>query len=209
MTLAQILGYAAALLLIVSFAMATMTWLRWLAIASAAVLGIYAVVTANWAVLAIAVILAAVNVWRLAEVRRVSGATRAAAAGAGAPVTVDWLLPYMEPLAIPKDHVIFRKGDVAESLYFVENGRVGIPELGIEIGKGNLFGEIGVFSADRMRTGTAVALEHTRLLQVSADRIRELFYKNPDFGFFLVGIISRRLVEDIEKARAASRPAEG
>ena len=39
MTLAQILGYAAAILLIASFAMKTIVWLRYLAIAFAVVLG--------------------------------------------------------------------------------------------------------------------------------------------------------------------------
>ena len=44
MTLAQILGYAAAILLIASFAMQTLVWLRYLAIAFAVVLGLYGIV---------------------------------------------------------------------------------------------------------------------------------------------------------------------
>jgi CRP/FNR family transcriptional regulator, cyclic AMP receptor protein len=208
MTLEQILGYAAALLLIVSFAVPSILWLRYLAIASAVVLAAYAIVGEHYPVLAIAIILLAVNLWRLVEARLLGGAARAATAGAGAPITVDWLLPYMRPLAVPKDHVIFRKGDVADALYFVERGRVGINELGIEVGKGSLFGEVGVFSVDNIRSATAVALEPSSLLHVSAERMRELFYQNPEFAFFLVGIITRRLMEDLERA-SRGRPAEG
>jgi CRP-like cAMP-binding protein len=63
-----------------------------------------------------------------------------------------------------------------------------------------MFGEIGVFSVANVRTATAVCLEDCRLLRVSSERMRELFYENPDFGFFLVGIIARRLTEDLERA---------
>jgi CRP/FNR family cyclic AMP-dependent transcriptional regulator len=200
MTLAQILGYAAAILLIASFAMQTIVWLRYVAIAFAVVLGVYGIVAAQYVVLAIAIIILGVNVWRLWEVEKISGAARAAAAGAGAPITVDWLLPHMEALALPKDHVLFHKGDPADAMYFVSRGRIGLKEFDVEIGKGSLFGEMGVFAVENVRTATAVCLEDCSLLRVSAERMRELFYQNPEFGFFLVGVITRRLMEDMERA---------
>ncbi len=165
MTLAQILGYAAAILLIASFAMQTLVWLRYLAIAFAVALGLYGIVAAHYVVLAIAVVILAVNVWRLWEVERIGGAARAAAAGAGAPITVDWLLPHMDPVALPKDHVLFHKGDPADAMYFVSKGRIGLKEFGVEIGKGSLFGEMGVFAVENVRTATAVCLEDCSLLR--------------------------------------------
>jgi CRP-like cAMP-binding protein len=57
-----------------------------------------------------------------------------------------------------------------------------------------------VFAVENVRTATAVCAEDCSLLKVSAERMRELFYQNPDFGFFLVGIITRRLVADLERA---------
>ncbi|HET7715897.1 MAG TPA: cyclic nucleotide-binding domain-containing protein [Bauldia sp.] len=199
-TLAQILGYAAALLLIISFAMQTLIWLRYVAIAAAIVLGAYGIAAGQYVVLALAVVLLAVNLWRLWEVKRLGGAARAAAAGAGAPITVDWLLPHMDPVALPKGHVLFHKGDPADAMYFVSKGRIELKEFGIEIGKGSLFGEIGIFAVANVRTATAVCAEDCSLLRVSAERMRELFYQNPEFGFFLVGVITRRLMEDMERA---------
>ncbi len=200
MTLIEILGYAAAILLVASYAMSTVIWVRYLAIAFAVVLGIYAVVSGHYVVLVLAVIVLAVNVWRLWEAERVVEEARAAAAGAGAPVTVDWLLPHMEALALPKGHVLFRKGDPADAMYFISRGRIELEEFDIELGKDSLFGEIGVFAVENVRTATAVCAEDCSLLKVSAERMRELFYQNPDFGFFLVGIITRRLVADLERA---------
>jgi hypothetical protein len=180
--------------------MNTLTWVRYVAIAFAVVVGIYAVVSAHYVVLVLAVIVLAVNAWRLWEAERVVEGARAAAAGAGAPVTVDWLLPHMEALALPKGHVLFRKGDPADAMYFISRGRIDLEEFGIELGKDSLFGEIGVFAVENVRTATAVCAEDCSLLKVSAERMRELFYQNPDFGFFLVGIITRRLVADLERA---------
>jgi hypothetical protein len=40
-------------------------------------------------------------------------------------------------------------------------------------------------------------------MKVSADKVRELYYQNPEFGFFLVGLITRRLMED---AKGAMKP---
>jgi len=200
MTLVQILGYAAAILLIVSFAMQTLVWLRYLAIAFAVALGLYGIFAAHYVVLAIAVVILAVNLWRLWETEKISGAAREAVAGAGAPVTVEWLLPHMDAVALPKGHVLFHKGDPADAMYFVSKGRLELKEFGVEIGKGSLFGEMGVFAVENVRTATAVCLEDCSLLRVSAERMRELFYQNPEFGFFLVGVITRRLMEDMERA---------
>ncbi len=209
MTLAEILGYVGAVLLVACFAMKTMTWLRYLAIAFAVILGIQAIIWSHLLLLALAVLVAAVNAWRLWEAERLVGDARAAAAGAGAPVTVDWLLPHMEALALPKGHVLFHKGDPADAMYFVSHGRVGLEEFGIEVGRDSLFGEMGVFAIENVRTATAVCLEDCSLLRVSAERIRELFYENPDFAFFLVGIITRRLTADLERATGNRPPAAG
>lgn len=200
MTVAELLAYAAAVLLIAGFAAKTVSWLRYLAIAAAVLLGLYGIVAGIYGLVAVAVLAVLANAWRLWEAERVAGGARRAAAGAGAPVTVDWLLPHMEPLALPKDHVLFKKGDPADAMYFVSRGRIGLEEIGVEIGKNSLFGEIGVFAVENTRTATAVCLEDCALLRVSAERMRELFYENPDFGFFLVGIITRRLVADLERA---------
>jgi CRP/FNR family transcriptional regulator, cyclic AMP receptor protein len=199
MTFPEILGYAALILLIASFFMKTIIWLRSLAIASNALIIVYGVVAPHYPILGLGLVMFGVNAWRLTEMRRLVGAVSAATAGQGAPITVDWLLPFMRPVDIPKGHVLFRKGEIADAMYFVSSGKVRIDELNVEIGKGSLFGEIGIFSVDRLRTATATCLEPCSLLLVSADKVRELYYQNPEFGFFLVGVITRRLSEDLQR----------
>jgi hypothetical protein len=203
MSLPEILGYLALILLIASFVMQTIIWLRVLAIASNVAIIAYGIIVPHYPILVIGLVMAAINIYRLIEMRRLVGAVSAATAGAEAPISVDWLLPYMRPIDVPKAHILFRKGDIADAMYFISSGKVRIDELGIEVGKGSLFGEIGIFSDNRIRTATATCAEPCSLLMVSADRVRELYYQNPEFGFFLVGVITRRLMEDLEKTAAA------
>jgi len=208
MTLQEILGYLALVFLIASFAMPTIVWLRGLALASTLAIIAYGIVVPHYAVLAIGVVLLAVNLFRLVQIRRLVASVGAATAGAEAPITIDWLLPYMHPVALPKGHILFRKGDIADAMYFISHGRVRFDEFDIEIGKGSLFGEIGIFSLDRLRTASASCVDDCSLLMVPAEKVRELYYQNPEFGFFLVGVITRRLTEDLEKL-ASARAAPG
>jgi hypothetical protein len=203
MTLPEILGYAALILLIASFFMTTIIRLRFLAIASNAVIVLYGIIAPHFPILILGAVMLAINGWRLLEMRRLVGAVSVATAAQGAPINVDWLLPFMRPIDLPEGHILFRKGEIADAMYFVSAGKVRINELNVDIGKGSLFGEIGIFSIDRTRTATATCTEPCSLLLVSAEKVRELFYQNPEFGFFLVGVITRRLTEDLEKAARA------
>lgn len=205
MTAFEILGYAALVLLVASFFMKTIIWLRVLAIASNAAVVVAGIIKPDIPLLILGLAMLAVNAWRLMEMRRLVSAASSATAGQAAPVSIDWLLPYMRPVDIPSGHVLFRKGEVADAMYFVSSGKIRIDELNVEIGKGSLFGEIGIFSVDRLRTATATCIEPCSLLLVSAEKARELYYQNPEFGFFLIGVITRRLTEDLEKAVGARR----
>jgi hypothetical protein len=191
-----ILFYLALVLLAVGFALPTMIWLRWLALAAGVAVIVWGLATGDYLAAILGLAIAAVNAWRLFELQRLTGVTREATAASAAPVTVDWLLPYMRPMALPKDTIVFHKGAAADAMYFVEHGRVRFEEIGVEMGKGSLFGEIGIFSHNKARTATAKCIEDCSLLQISADKVHELYYKNPNFGFFIVDLITRRLMED-------------
>jgi hypothetical protein len=196
MNLPDLLAYAALVLLGVAFWFPTIMWLRVAAAVASAVIAIHGLVAGDYIEAVLGAVLLGLNLWRLFDMRRLVSVTREATAASGAPITLDWLLPYMRPLALPKDTVVFHKGAAADAMYFVSHGRVRFEELGVEMGKGALFGEIGIFSHDKVRTATAKCMEDCSLLQISAEKVRELYYQNPDFGFFIVGLITRRLIED-------------
>jgi CRP/FNR family transcriptional regulator, cyclic AMP receptor protein len=204
MTLLEGLGFVALVLTVASFIPRTVTTVRVIGIAAGIAAALYGSFAPNIPMLVAGLLVAIINLWRLAEMRRLVSAVRSMAGG---PLTLDWLLPYMRPIEIPAGHVLFSKGDKADAMYFVSSGRVRLEELAAEMTRGSMFGEMGIFSAERRRSVTARCVEPSSLLMISAEKVRELYYQNPRFGFYLVGIVAERLAEngrDPKKSQASS-----
>ena len=55
------------------------------------------------------------------------------------------LIPYMTRENVKKGDVIFKKGDPAETMYYISKGRIQLKESGFVLEKGQLLGEMGIF----------------------------------------------------------------
>ena len=102
---------------------------------------------------------------------------------------------------------IFRKGDVARELFLIMAGTVRLTELRIDVEQGSMIGEIGVFSPHKARIATAIAVTGVDVLAISEERVIALYNDNPEFGFYLVSLITKRLVanfEELERRVAAT-----
>ena len=87
-------------------------------------------------------------------------------------------------------------------MFYVLRGEIHLPELGKTIGTGAVLGEISLFSPERRRTATAVCTTDGELLALTADQVRQLYFQNPKFGFHLVQLITRRLLENCARTEA-------
>jgi len=104
-----------------------------------------------------------------------------------------WLLPHMEHRAHRAKHVLFRKNDIATELYFLQHGRVVLPELGVEMRNKDVFGEIGIFASSRRRTSSAICATDVDLFVLSEEKAKRMYYLNPAFALFIVNLVSQRL----------------
>ena len=99
----------------------------------------YAYLEAQYPTLALNAALLPLNILRLVQmlklVRRVRSATRG-------DQTMDWLKPYMVRRRCGSGHFLFRKGDVADTMYYIVSGCFRIPELGIAKVPGEFVGEL-------------------------------------------------------------------
>jgi CRP/FNR family transcriptional regulator, cyclic AMP receptor protein len=91
---------------------------------------------------------------------------------------------------------IFAKGDRADKLYFIEQGRILFPELGRGLSTGGFFGEVGLFAPQGVRSASAVCEGDCRLCAITRDKVLELYYQDPGFGFFLIRMVSALVQED-------------
>ena len=106
---------------------------------------------------------------------------------------MEWLKPYMRRRRCSDAQFVFRKGDVADTLFYIVSGSFRIPELNDYRGPGEFVGELGLLTSSRQRTQSFECVAKGDLLAISYDEVHELFFQNPDFGFYFMQLASARL----------------
>ncbi len=188
------LGFIAAVLYIASHYMKTMVPLRLCEIASNALFVMYGAFYPSWPTLALYGILVPLNSLRLYEMLQLVKKVRTASQG---DLSMDWLKPFMHKHSYKQGAVLFRKGDHAEEMFYIVSGRCRISELGLELSAGHMVGELGFLTPEHQRTQTVECIDDVEMLAISYDKVRELYFQNPSFGFYLLRLASERLLQNV------------
>ena len=154
----------AAALVIVSSFVKTMIPLRCLAVGGNLGFLIYGALHPSVVMMLLHGVLLPFNIYRAAEMVRLTRRVRAAAAEGD--LSGVWLKPYMRKQRLKAGGVLFRKGDTADHLYFLAQGRIEFVEIGQAMEAGSLFGEIAFFAPDKRRTLTARCTTHCTVLRI-------------------------------------------
>jgi len=209
----SILAYLAAglgiSLVVVSAFVKTMIPLRWLAVGSNVGFLIYGALHPAIIPLLIAATLLPINVYRAAEMMRLT--RRVTQAQSSSDLSGLWLRPHMKAKRYKAGTTLFHKGDQADRLYLLADGRIELADIGKILEPGKIFGEIAFFSPSRRRTHTARCVENCTILSIDESTVKQLYYQNPSFGFHLIGLVAGRLSQDIERMqneRTAAAAAE-
>jgi len=132
------------------------------------------------------------NIVRLRQIKRlIEDVNRASSSEA-----FESLIPYMTSERYRKGETIFRKGDPASRLYLIGEGSVRFPELSKQLSNGAVFGEVGLFAEQGVRSVSAVCEDDCRLYAIGKEKVLELYYQNPRFGFFLIRLVSGIVQQD-------------
>lgn len=190
----------AAVLIVVSAFVKTIIPLRWLAVASNAGFVVYGLMHPALLILALHLTLLPINLWRVAEMHRLTRRVRRAAASASE-VQV-WLRPYMKRRLVERGEVLFRRDDPADRLYFLVDGRLEVVEKGGVIEAGQMFGEIAFFSPEGRRTGTVRCTEPATVLSIDDTTFKQLLFQNPAFGLQILSLIAGHLSSDVRRLEA-------
>jgi len=212
--LTEFAGYFAALLVFLTFYMKTMIPLRIVGICSNCAFITYGYLGGLYPVLILHLILLPLNSLRLREMIRLTKQVREASQ---TDLRMDWLKPFTSTRRINAGDILFRKGEVASSLYFVVSGRCRLTELEIDILPGEVVGELAMLAPDKSRTQTLECTENGEVLQITYDQVRQLYYQNPQFGFYFLQLSTRRLFQNIARLESElttckavfARPATG
>jgi hypothetical protein len=199
-------GYLGMLLGLVSMAMRTIIPLRLFAIGACFCLGTFALLREAWPTLVVNAVTIPVLAWRTREMIQLT--RRAGKAAASQSISIDWLLPFMHPRKIRAGETLFKRGDDAGEMFYIAEGQLKLIAYNLLLGPGEVVGEIAMFSPTRRRTRTVVAETDCRLLSIGESEIKQLYYQNPHFGFYLIQLVTRRLVANVERLEAKVRTGD-
>jgi CRP/FNR family cyclic AMP-dependent transcriptional regulator len=205
-----VLGFIAGALYITSHYMKTMVPLRICEIASNALFVIYGAMYPSWPTLALYGILVPLNSVRLYEMLQLVKKVRSASQG---DLSMEWLKPFMHKHSYEKGEVLFHKDDHAEEMFYIVSGACRIKELGIDLQPGQLVGELGFLTPEHRRTQTVECTDDVEMLTITYDKVGELYFQNPTFGFYFLRLTSERLLQNLKRleheleARQQSAPA--
>ena len=195
-------GYLASALVLATFCMKTMIPLRAAAICSNVAFIVYGFYDNLYPVLVLHGILLPLNVWRALQMLRLIRRVETASKG---DLSTDWLQPFMKEAQWKAGQVIFNRGDHADRLYMIITGDIHLEQIDHTIRAGDLFGEIGLFSADHKR-----ALTDVDLLWISEGELAQICYQNPGIAFYFLRLTTNRLLANASRALtggAAALPA--
>jgi hypothetical protein len=137
-----------------------------------------------------------INIIRLVQIRNFVKTARIAAQGT---LSLDWLRPFMMPRNYQKGDVLFRKDDPGTEMFLTVSGRFLVVEIGIEIPAGRVLGELGFVSPNNKRTQSVECLENGEVLTISYERLLEIYFQNPEFGYYFLRLASDRLLQNIAR----------
>lgn len=192
----EAVGYLAAVLVFAAFFMRTAINIRLFAIASNAAFVVYGTATGSMPILVLHSLLLPLNLRRLSEMRSL---TRKVKKALESDLRIDWLRPYMTPRRYRAGDTVFAKGDVAHELFIVDSGRFRLPGHGLVVPTGDVVGELGILNPTLSRTDSLQCEEDGTLLVVSYDDVVQLYFQNPEFGFYFLKLSSRRLFANIAR----------
>lgn len=201
-------GFLAAGFSIATYSMKTMIPLRVAAICASALFLSYGVLAPSYPQIVLNLVLLPLNALRLHQMINLIEQVKLSPDMA---LSMDWLGAYSTRRKFAEGDRVFSKGDAAETMFYTVNGRFLLEEIGVELGPGQIVGEIGIVAPGNQRTQTFVCVEEGELLTISYDRVKELYFQNPSFGFYFLNLIAGRLIAnnaELEKRLSETLVAE-
>ena len=198
-TLANMFAVVGAVFFVATLLMQTMVPLRVANMAGCTFFAAFGALSGNVGTFALYLLSIPINGVRLRQQLKLVKKAREAAQG---DVSMEWLKPFMTERKYRKGDVLFKKGDPANEMLLTVTGKFLVKEIGVELPGGRLMGELGFLTPKNQRTGTIECLEDGQVLSITYERLLELYFQNPQFGYYFLVLTSQRLLENIGRLEA-------
>jgi CRP-like cAMP-binding protein len=137
-----------------------------------------------------------INAVRLRQMLKLVEKARNATQG---DLSMEWLRPFMTERKYRRGDTLFKKDDTATEMLLTVTGKFLVKEIDVELPPGRLMGELGFLTPDKRRTATIECIEDGQVLAITYDRLLEIYFQNPQFGYYFLVLTSQRLLENIAR----------
>ena len=137
-----------------------------------------------------------INAVRLRQMLKLVEKARTATQG---DMSMEWLKPFMIERRYRRGDILFKKDDAANEMLLTVTGKFLVKEIGVELPPGRLMGELGFLTPNNRRTATIECIEDGHVLSITYDRLLEIYFQNPQFGYYFLVLTSQRLLENIAR----------
>jgi hypothetical protein len=198
-TLANMFALVGAVFFVATLLMHTMVPLRVANMAGCTFFATFGALSGNVATFLLYLLMLPINAVRLRQMLKLVKKARSATQG---DMSMDWLKPFMTQRRYRRGDRLFKKGDAATEMFLTVTGRFLVKEIDVELPPGRLMGELGFLTPDNRRTGTVECIEDGQVLTITYERLLEIYFQNPQFGYYFLVLTSQRLLENIARLEA-------
>jgi CRP-like cAMP-binding protein len=192
----DVLGYLGVVLVLGTYSMTTMIPLRIIGLCANCAFILYGYFASVYPQLLLHGLLLPLNSLRLYQMLQLIEKVKIASQG---DLNMSWLKPFMSKRVCKADEVLFRKGEPADTLLYTVSGKYRLTEVAADVGPGELVGELGLVAPGNRRTLSFKCLEDGEVLTISYAAVKQLYFQNPEFGFYFLQLISQRLFQDVAR----------
>ena len=195
-TLANVFALVGAIFFVATLLMQTMVPLRVANMAGCAFFATAGALSGNVANFLLYLLLLPINAVRLRQMLKLVKKARNATQG---DMSMEWLKPFMTERKYRKGDVLFRKGDKADEMLLTVTGKFLVTEIGVEHPPGSIMGEFGFLTPNNRRTMAIECIEDGQVLTITYERLLEIYFQNPQFGYYFLVLTSQRLLENNQR----------
>jgi len=206
--LANMFALVGAIFFVATLLTQTMVPLRVANMIGCALFAVFGALTGTVTTFLLYLLMVPINAYRLRQMLVLVKKARSATQG---DTSMEWLKPFMTERKYRKGDVLFRKDDPAHEMLLTVTGTFLVKEISVEVPPGRLMGELGFLTPDNRRTATIECIEDGHVLTITYEKLLEIYFQNPQFGYYFLVLTSHRLLENIARLEAIvaqNRPAQ-
>jgi len=195
-TLANMFAVVGAIFLVATLLMHTIVPLRFANMLGCMFFVAYGALSGNVGAFILYLLLLPINAIRLRQLLNLVKRARIATEG---DTSLEYLKPFMTERRYRRGDKLFRKNDAASEMFLTVTGTFLVKEIGVELPPGLLMGELGFLTPNQRRTATVECIEDGQVMTITYEKLLEIYFQNPQFGYYCLVLTSQRLLENISR----------